>query len=118
MVCDHVVLSRLRINRCRQLVPNLQLITVWVPTKQIRFARAKLALAENSSSGCFDSSHGPLDVCGINKTKAKMHDASSASGQLWISLKQEHVARTGSLHLNEVFVFIDRDRTEYFLVET
>jgi hypothetical protein len=118
VVCDHVVLSRLRINRCRQLVPNLQLITVWVPTKQIRFARAKLSLAENRSSGCFDSSHGPLDVCAIDKTKGKMHDSSGASGQIWISLKHKHVARARGLRLNEVFVFIDRDRTEYFLVET
>jgi hypothetical protein len=74
-----MVLSRLGVNRCRQLVPNLQLIAVWIPTKQIRFARAKLSLAENSASGCFDSSHGPLDVRGIDKTKAKMHDASTAT---------------------------------------
>jgi len=113
-----MVLKPARVNRCRQLVPNLQLIAVWIPTKQIRFARAKLSLAENSASGCFDSSHGPLDVCGIDKTKAKMHDASSASGQIWISLKHKHVARARGLRLNEVFVFIDRDRTEYFLVET
>jgi hypothetical protein len=106
-----------RIYRSRQLIPNLQLITVWVATKQIWLAWAKLAVVENSSSGCFDRSHRPFDVCGVDQTKSKMYDASSAASPIWISLKNERVARAGSLRLNEVFLFIDRDRTKHFLVE-
>src|SRR5687768_9578823 len=94
-------LRRRRIDRRRQLVPELDLVAVRVLEEDVRLPGTKLAAPQHAPARLLHHLDGNVDVGRIDETKAEMRDAAGAPRTRCPLLEHEHVAAARRLRLDE-----------------
>src|SRR5262249_39509534 len=96
-----------RIDGRRDLIPDLNFVTVRIVEEDVRFARNELALLTDDSAGFLNGLAGLLDVGRPSQPKAEMGNTSGLSGIPGFALEHEHVTTSWRLRLNKRIVLID-----------
>src|SRR6185436_13486262 len=103
--------------RCRQLVPDLDLVAVRVMADEVGLAGAEFALLGHRAAGRFHGGRGDVDVCWVDETEAEVDDATLAAGALLVLLEHQHVAAPRRLQLHETVALVNDYRAEDGAVE-
>lgn len=109
--------TRPRIDRRRQLVPDLHRISIQVAHERIGFAGNELARFEKGSAGALHSVDGVCDRGRVHQAEAEVGDVAASSAGSRRSLEHEDVAGPRRLCLDEIPLAIDGDHAEDPLVE-
>jgi hypothetical protein len=97
-----LIAGRGRIDRRRELVPELDLVTVRVGEEDVRLSRAELAPAKYATACLLHGSDRRIDVRGVDEAKAELRDPAALAHMLAAFLEHEtelgtHPSKTYSL---------------------
>lgn len=109
--------SRGGIHRGRDLVPNLDVVTVGIGEEDVGLAGNELTVVSDETAGGSDRGQRPIDVIGPLEPEAEMRDAASISRLVRPALEDQNVPGAGSLSLNESVALEYGDDPEDGLVE-
>jgi hypothetical protein len=114
--------SALGVDGSRELVPDLDLVAVEIPAEEVRLARTEFAAAKDGPASGLDRLGGGVDVVGAYEPEAEVSDTGrladrAALGGRLSALEDQRVTVAGGLHLHEVAIVEDHNRSEDLAVE-
>src|SRR5262245_29952480 len=104
--------ASLRIDRCWQLVPEFDLVTVGIGGKDVWLTGYKLALLFHAPAGLLHGLDGASNVGGAPKPETEVGNPARRSSALSPALKHDDVARARGLELHEGWIGVNHLRTQ------